>query len=198
MQINTINDSFTHIVPYWKGRKLKEGTTRLDIGGKLLTNYLKETISYRQLNLMDEFLVCEQIKEAACYCSIDYKSDMIKANQLTKLYVLPDFTLGIKGRLETAAAARTLKSSDQCVRLSRERFQVPEIMFNPTDGLVDQCGIHEAVHAAVLKCPKELQPILYRNIMMMGGNSGFRNFRARLLDGIRGKLPYFCHLCADL
>jgi len=92
--------SFTHIVPYWKGRKIKEGVVRLDIGGKLLTNYLKEAISYRQLNLMDEFLVCEQIKEASCYCSVDYKNDMKKSKELAKLYVLPDFTMGTKGRIE--------------------------------------------------------------------------------------------------
>ena len=68
--------SFTHIVPYWKGRKIKEGIIRLDIGGKLLTNYLKETISYRQLNLMDEFRVVDKIKEQSCYCSVDYRNDM--------------------------------------------------------------------------------------------------------------------------
>jgi hypothetical protein len=30
-------------------------TVRLNVGGKLLTNYLKEILSYRQLNVMDEF-----------------------------------------------------------------------------------------------------------------------------------------------
>ena len=61
---------------------------RLDIGGKLLTNYLKESLSYRQLNLMDEFMVTEQIKEAACYSTLDYKKDM-QNKQLNKLFILP-------------------------------------------------------------------------------------------------------------
>lgn len=39
--------SFTHIVPYIKGKKYKEGIIRIDVGGKLLTNHLKEIISYR-------------------------------------------------------------------------------------------------------------------------------------------------------
>lgn len=30
---------------------------RLNVGGKLLTNYLKEIVSYRQWNMMDEFEV---------------------------------------------------------------------------------------------------------------------------------------------
>lgn len=176
--------SFTHIVPYWKGVKLRKGIVRLDIGGKLLTNLLKETLSYRQLNLMDEFKVCEEIKEAACFCSDDYQADMSRCDKLAKIFVLPDYTLGFKGRLENVGAG--FKQSEQAIRLARERFQVPEVMFNPTDAQIHHCGIHEAVHQSVLKCPAEYQPILYRNIMMMGGNTGFKNFRARLLDGIRG------------
>jgi len=42
--------SFTHIVPYIKGKKQKTGIKRIDVGGKLLTNHLKEIISYRYVN----------------------------------------------------------------------------------------------------------------------------------------------------
>lgn len=34
---------------------------RLNIGGKLLTNYLKELVSYRQWNMMDEYLLMNQV-----------------------------------------------------------------------------------------------------------------------------------------
>jgi len=43
--------SFTHIVPYIKGKKLKQGIRRIDVGGKMLTNHLKEIISYRYSEL---------------------------------------------------------------------------------------------------------------------------------------------------
>jgi actin-related protein 6 len=43
--------SFTHIVPYIKGKKLKQGIRRIDVGGKMLTNHLKEIISYRYCEL---------------------------------------------------------------------------------------------------------------------------------------------------
>lgn len=39
--------SFTHIAPYIKGKKVKRGVRRIDVGGKLLTNHLKDIISYR-------------------------------------------------------------------------------------------------------------------------------------------------------
>lgn len=49
---------------------------RINVGGKHLTNNLKEIISYRQLNVMDEFYVINQLKEDVCYVSNDYWNDI--------------------------------------------------------------------------------------------------------------------------
>lgn len=90
--------SFTHIIPFIKGKKVKEGIRRIDIGGKLLTNHLKEIISYRQLNVMDESYVINQVKEDACFVSQNFNDDMKVArkkfpdNTIVQDYVLPDFT----------------------------------------------------------------------------------------------------------
>lgn len=42
-----IGYSFTHVVPFIKDKKFKPGIRRIDVGGKLMTNHLKEIISYR-------------------------------------------------------------------------------------------------------------------------------------------------------
>ncbi len=39
--------SFTHVVPVFDGHAISSGIKRINIGGKLLTNYLKELVSYR-------------------------------------------------------------------------------------------------------------------------------------------------------
>ena len=39
--------SFTHIVPFFKGRRIAKAIRRINVGGKLLTNQLKETVSFR-------------------------------------------------------------------------------------------------------------------------------------------------------
>lgn len=39
--------SFTHVVPYIQGKKQRNAIIRIDMGGKLITNHLKEIISYR-------------------------------------------------------------------------------------------------------------------------------------------------------
>ena len=72
------------MIPYWKGQKIKQAIMRIDVGGKLLTNYLKELVSYRQLNLMDEYLVCHKMKELGCYCTLDFK-ELFEKRQIINL-----------------------------------------------------------------------------------------------------------------
>jgi len=175
--------SFTHVIPYWKGQKIKQAIMRIDVGGKLLTNYLKELVSYRQLNLMDEYLVCHKMKELGCYCTLDFKNEMKKKYEIKRKYILPNFSFGTPGRL--ASIDETLKDGDQFMVLGNERFQVPELLFNPNDAMIRQMGLPDAVHESILRCDSDKQPILYRNIMAMGGNVEFKNFRPRLLEGIR-------------
>lgn len=39
--------SFSHAVPIFNGQVMLEGVRRLNLGGKALTNYFKEQVSYR-------------------------------------------------------------------------------------------------------------------------------------------------------
>ena len=91
--------SFTHVVPFVRGKKIRESIKRIDVGGKLLTNHLKEIISYRQLHVLDETWVMNACREDCCYVSMDFQGDMKKAskrnspeNTVGRDYVLPDFT----------------------------------------------------------------------------------------------------------
>lgn len=96
--------SFTHIVPFVRGKRVKPAIRRIDVGGKLLANHLKEIISYRQLNVMDESYVINQMKEDACFVSQDFRADLEVAkrrdaatNSIVRDYVLPDFTTVRRG-----------------------------------------------------------------------------------------------------
>ena len=51
---------------------------RVNIGGKLLTNYLKEIISYRQWNVMDEYMLINDVSLNLLFllCIIDCNSGL--------------------------------------------------------------------------------------------------------------------------
>lgn len=68
--------SFTHAAPVVQNFTLNYGVRRLDLGGKALTNYLKELVSYRSINLMDETLIIDDAKEKLCFVSLDVSNDL--------------------------------------------------------------------------------------------------------------------------
>ncbi|KAK7793356.1 hypothetical protein R5R35_008508 [Gryllus longicercus] len=188
--------SFTHIVPYIKGKKLKNGIRRIDIGGKVLTNHLKEITSYRQLHVMDETYVMNQVKEDACFVSLDFYKDMKiaqkrgKENTIVRDYVLPDYTSIRRGYVKDPAVAPSGEDGDQqTLRLNNERFTVPELLFNPSDVGITQMGIVEAIVDSLSVCPAETHPHLYRNIMLVGGSTLFPGFRDRVCKEVRTLAP---------
>lgn len=70
----------------------------MDVGGKLLTNYLKETLSFRHLDLKNSDQLIKQIKEEMCFVSNNLMNDMrCPRNTFLKHFVLPDDELKKKG-----------------------------------------------------------------------------------------------------
>lgn len=196
--------SFTHIAPYVYSEtcgylKLKRGVRRIDIGGKALTNHLKEIISYRQMNVMDETYVINQCKEDICYVAKDFDEELKKCeenkqNKIARDYILPDFTSVKRGYVRKpdwrATSRMDPNSTDpQFVRLANERFQVPEILFNPYDVGICQVGIVEAIIDSINSLPKQLHGLLYANVVLTGGNANIPGYKERVLKGVRSYCP---------
>lgn len=51
--------SFTHIIPFFEGQPLLGGVKRINIGGKALSNHLKELVSYRCAISLTKKLACD-------------------------------------------------------------------------------------------------------------------------------------------
>eukprot|EP00064_Thunnus_orientalis_P019654 superscaffoldBa00005014_g19780 len=190
--------SFTHISPYCRSRAMKDGIRRINVGGKLLTNHLKEIISYRQLHVMDETHVINQVKEDVCYVSQQFYKDMETAqlkgeeNTVMRDYVLPDFSSIKKGFCkprEEMIYNGKYKTGEQILRLVNERFAVPEMLFHPSDIGIQEMGVPEAIVHSIQSLPEEMQPHFYQNIVLTGGNTLFPGFRERLEAELRSLVP---------
>lgn len=85
------------------GYPVEPSVTRLDLGGKALTNLLKEVLSYRAFNLMDETYVVNSIKERLCFVSTDFDRDLATCrlrgptNTVRRDFVLPDYAGNFHG-----------------------------------------------------------------------------------------------------
>lgn len=104
--------SFTHAAPVFQNFTLNYAAKRIDLGGKALTNYLKELVSYRAINVMDETFIMDDVKEKLCFVSVDPERDLKMArkpgreNLLRCTYVLPDGVTHTKGFVKDPEAAK--------------------------------------------------------------------------------------------
>jgi len=63
-------------LPNFPFRIVPFGCCRIQVGGKILTNYLKEVISYRQWNMMEETFLVNDVKETTCFVSDNPERDL--------------------------------------------------------------------------------------------------------------------------
>lgn len=204
--------SFSHAVPFINSICRKDAIRRVNIGGKLLTNYLKELVSYRQWNMMDEFLLMNQVKEDLTFLSTDFMRDLKQAKQFTiappgsgsrdrkvstlkdttgtllkKLFVLPDFLEVRKGFVK--GDTEIPEPQEQVLSMEIERFCVPELLFSPSDIGIDQAGIAEATWQSLSSMGEVNMALAARRIVLTGGNTKIPQFKERFLAELRPFVP---------
>jgi actin-related protein len=236
MCIIDLGHNATHVVPVMGDTIVWNAVRRSVISQRILTNLLKETLSFRQWDMMDEPWLVGHIKERCCFVAskagrrgdiIDLEADrpsswsyagMIemcqdlpqRKNPLVVEYILPDYSPSSKEKLGYVRSRKSMKDaaddldtfiasgttangahsakegqkstsdneeedddsgddfhegspnspapkktkvqkvkaavskdeeeSEQVLILERERFQIPEVMFDP--GIIGACCIH--------------------------------------------------------
>lgn len=186
--------SFTHALPIFDGQLLESSVRRIDLGGKALTNYFKELVSYRSVNMMDESFLIETVKEAACFVSQDVRADLKLAHSRDsphrREFVLPDGLGRTSGYLrDPSAVTPAAGSGQQVLRMNNERFMVPEALFRPADIGLNQAGLAETIVQAVKATHEDLHGLLYSNVLLTGGTVKCPGFKDRLLKDLRQLVP---------
>ena len=204
-----IDSGFSHsiVTPLYKGRPIQQAIRRLDVGGKLLTNYLKELLSIRHYNLMNEEQLVNEAKEKVCFVSNAFREDLESTwrsawkkgrhteednTDVVVDYVLPDYNAGIQGYMrphDPSLAAKVRKMGamanpngvvEDFMTLGNERFAVPELLFNPADVGMKEAGLPETVLQSLSGLPPGLWPAMLANIVVVGGNCLINGFMERL------------------
>lgn len=169
----------------------------MDIGGKFLTNYLKELISIRHFNVTDEPWLVNEIKEATSFASQDFAKDLeatwksgqrnrrISDSSIVVDYVLPDYETRQTGIVRTHDPNATKRNATGAARepvltLKNERFTVPELLFNPGDVGMKEAGLPSVIMQSINALPTELRPAMLANVIVVGGNANIPGFMNRL------------------
>lgn len=210
--------SHTTVTPILQGRPLQSAVRRLEVGGKLMTNFLARLISLRQYDMRNDTYLVNEIKEACCYVSQDFKRDMERTwkgtrgdkrlifetgGGIAKDYVLPDYHTRSKGfvrdhdptqagKLKKMTTGKPAEAAEDILTLRNERFAVPELLFNPSDIGLRQSGIAQLVMESLSVLPLGLWPAFLANIIVVGGSSKIEGFILRLQLEIKALAPAEC------
>ncbi|NXH16073.1 ACTL9 protein, partial [Bucco capensis] len=158
-------------VPVHEGYSLAHATTRMELAGSHLSWYLMTLLGGRKSMLSKEIVyVVEDMKHECCYVASNFKSECkVPPGRKSLAFALPD---------------------GKTITLNKERFQCPEVLFNPPpDWAVSYGGIHEMAQRSLEQVPEEIRSTLYKNIFLCGGSTLFEGLERRFFNELLQSLP---------
>ena len=162
-------DGVTHCIPVSDGAILKHSIERMDIAGRHITEYLVRLLQKKgyAFNSSADFDFVRELKEKYCFVSNDIENDR-KLERETSFYnsyhLLPDETR---------------------IRISDEKFEAPEILFNPSLIGKEYDGIPYMMMKSINSCPIDSRKGLYSGIVLSGANTLFPGFASRIENEIK-------------
>lgn len=138
-----------------------------------MTEYLRELLRQKgyQFTTPAELEVVRDIKETFCY-------------------VVGDFDAAIKEAGESHSCEKNYELPDgRKILIGKERFECPEILFNPKKAGLQIEGIHNQCFDSVMKCDNDVRKDLFQNIILSGGSTLFEGLAERMWTEIHQLNP---------
>ena len=187
--------SQAHVQLVLEGRSGPVG--RLDAGGKALTNYLKEMVSYRQWNMMDETWLVNRVKERLALVPERLEDELAALARgderaRARSYVLPDYVASRTGWVreeDPAPEPPPPPGTEQVLRMGPERLALGEALFRPSDLGLPQMGLGEGALALLRAAPPAHAAACAARVVLAGGTAQMPGFGERLLAELRAGLP---------
>lgn len=199
--------SHTTTTPLYHGRPLHGSIRRLEVGGKTLTNQMKELIS-RTFDVHREDWLVGEIKEDVCYVSQAFNADLERVwkggrhdprrpdASVVVDYVLPDYETIKRGFARPHDPSVNLRNRalgigteggrrEHILTIGNERFVVPELLFTPSDIGLPQAGLPSTILQSIHSLPASLHQAFLANIVVTGGTSKISGFLERLEAELR-------------
>lgn len=162
-------DGVTSAVPVYEGFAVPSAIQRIDVAGRDVTDYLQVLLG-----------------KAGEYFSTTAEKETVKDIKEKICYIVPNLEQAESDAKEDDEAGIPYRLPDgNCVYVGVEKFQAPELLFNPSIIGTEQPGIHEILFKAIKKSDTDLRKILLSNIILAGGSTMFGGLGNRLYSEVK-------------
>ncbi|EGG17347.1 hypothetical protein DFA_08342 [Cavenderia fasciculata] len=165
-----VGDTAIHIVPIKNSEILTEAVTKLNYGGRDVTNYLVKLINQQQPNTINsngEIDETRVAKETLCKVAPNAATAAAATGQSGS------FTLG----------------DGQDVNLNNKQIYVGELLFNPSLNNIADSSLPAGIVESIGSVAAADRATMYNNIVLAGGSSNFPGLVARLQTSIPALAP---------
>ncbi|ODV59476.1 actin-related protein 3 [Ascoidea rubescens DSM 1968] len=165
-------DGVTHVIPVAEGYVIGSAIKNIPIAGRDITLFIQQML--RERGEADSSLrTAEQIKQNYCYVCPDIVKEFRKFDNDSQ-------------KFSQYIVENQNKTQKKIVDIGYEKFLAPEIFFNPEIASSDfLIPLPTVVDQAIQSSPIDVRKGLYKNIVLSGGSTMFKDFGRRLQRDIR-------------
>jgi len=169
-------DGVTHVIPVAEGYVIGSCIKHIPIAGRDITYFIQQLLREREVGIPPEqsLETAKAIKERYCYVCPDIVKEFHKYDSDPQKWI------------KKYESLNSITKQPFSVDVGYERFLGPEIFFHPEFSNADfTLPISEIVDDVIQSCPIDSRRPLYKNIVLSGGSTMFRDFGRKLQRDIK-------------
>jgi actin-related protein 3 len=169
-------DGVTHVIPVAEGYVIGSSIKHIPIAGRDITYFVQQMLRERENSIPpeDSLEVAKRIKEMYSYVCPDIVKEFKKFDTEPDKY------------FKKFSSLHSVTKKPFNVDVGYERFLGPEIFFNPEIASSDYLTpLPDTVDQVIQSCPIDTRRGLYKNIVLSGGSTMYKDFGRRLQRDIK-------------
>jgi len=164
-------DGVTHVIPVAEGYVIGSCIKHIPLAGRTITQFIQQLMRERKepVPSEDSLEVAKRVKEMYSYVCPDLAKEFAKYDENPSKF------------FKTYEGVKRQTGQSYVCDVGYERFLGPEVFFNPEIFSSDFITpLPQVVDQSIIKCPIDVRRGLYRNIVLSGGTTMFKDFGRRL------------------
>lgn len=174
-------DGVTHVIPVAEGYVIGSAIKHIPLAGRDITQFVQQLMREREKGIPSDqsMEVAKRVKEQYSYVCPDLVKEFNKYDTNPAKWI------------KKYTGVEPIRKTQYEVDVGYERFLGPEVFFNPEIFSSDfLTPLPKVVDDCIQSCPIDCRRGLYKNIVLSGGSTMFKDFARRLNRDVKRSVDW--------